>query len=283
MTCSLRCFAGRSSFAIEPGSEGRRRYRRWTARLFQRPRTLPHPAHSARGRPAAAVRRTDRGASPTGGGEISAARRFAAEPRRRAAASTKATSLARRCFRPSATRRKRSGLARVQSFGFVERSEALSLRVEFKTEGMGKEAVLILRLPDIEDSHLGLVFRKHRLESLTDAGLERGKRTVEHDPARPVEENAGEGQTVLFAIVQPAVPSLFLVELRLEIGEANCFKGLGNAGPIVGIGRVRVGEGLSQCARRRVARSRHEDDRFTRRPRDAARAPRPEPGDRPEK
>ena len=72
------------------------------------------------------------------------------------------------------------------------------------------------------------------------ASIERAKRDRERrtrrgsHPLRGLQEDAGEGEALLFVVIHQAVPAINLIEKRLEAFEPDVGKRLGDSGAVIG-------------------------------------------------
>ncbi len=162
---------------------------------------------------------------------------------------------------------------------FLGRPEGLSKRIGHQMQLMVVDAALRLVVADIDDADVNEVTRQERPDPYSRLWIEDVERVMHHDPKRLLQEDAGKGQALLLVVGQLPVPSVHGVEQGLEAFQSNGGERLGYGGAFVGVSRVRIGDGLTQTARRDVGADRHEHDGLTGRVRNAAVAPRPEPAD----
>jgi hypothetical protein len=111
-------------------------------------------------------------------------------------------------------------------------------------------------------------------------GIERGQRSVQHDPTRLLQQHTGHRQALLVVVAQPPIPPLVLVEHGREVFERDDGERLADLRLVESLRRMGIGERLAQRPGWHVARRRHEDNRLAMRTRDAATAPGPKSGDR---
>src|SRR5450755_1642325 len=94
------------------------------------------------------------------------------------------------------------------------------------------------------------------VEQAHDAALavfvERGGRFVEKDPSRFVQQEAREGEALLFAERQFLVPALSPVKLGDETAEIASLQGFSNIRFEESVGGARIAQGVAQCAQRQV-------------------------------
>ena len=87
------------------------------------------------------------------------------------------------------------------------------------------------------------------IEQSHDAALavfvERGRRFVQKDPCRLVQEKARKSESLLFAQRKLHVPALGLVELGNEIAEIAPHQGLSHIRIKEGVGRARITQGVA--------------------------------------
>ena len=80
-------------------------------------------------------------------------------------------------------------------------------------------------------------------------GIERGGRLVEHDDVRVVQEDAGEGETLLLAARQRLVPRRLVLDALDQMVEADALEGFGDLLDLAALGGVRIGRGAAQACR----------------------------------
>src|ERR1035441_10093398 len=105
---------------------------------------------------------------------------------------------------------------------------------------------------------------------------------IDDQPWGRMQQGARECQRLLFAVAQLPVPPPGLVEQRYETMETHPPEDMRECAAIEARDVRWVGEDLAQRAGRQIARTWNEEHDFSVGPRDAPRAPRPQPGERPE-
>ena len=162
---------------------------------------------------------------------------------------------------------------------FAFRLELLATRIHDQMQLAGIEAGLRLVMPDIDDADFSQFVREERPDALARSRVENVERVVHHDPARPLQDDPGKGEALLLVVGQFPVPSIHLVEVRLEVLKSNAGERIDDSRMLKGIGRVRVSDDLAEGTGRDIGSHRHEHDRVARRVRDLAASPRPKPAD----
>ena len=85
----------------------------------------------------------------------------------------------------------------------------------------GKFPVPVRQRSDVDDADLRHVLLERRRHASRHFGIERGERSVEHDPTRLLQEDAGHRQALLVIVAQPPIPSFVLVEHGREVFETD--------------------------------------------------------------
>ena len=134
--------------------------------------------------------------------------------------------------------------------------------------------------PDVDDADFRQALLERRRHASRHVRIERGERSVQHDPTRLLQENAGHCEALLVIVAQPPIPSLVLVEHGREVFETDDGERIADTRVGEGLRRMGIGERLAQRPGRDVAWRRHEDHRLAMRTRDVTAAPRPESRDR---
>src|SRR3984957_6971310 len=163
------------------------------------------------------------------------------------------------------------------TFGF----ELLPVGIYDETELAKVETSFRLVVADIDDADFGQFVREKRPDPLPRTWIEHVKRIVHHDPARPLQNDAGKRKALLLIFGQLPVPSIHCVKVRLEVFKSNTGQGVDDSRMIKGIDWVRISDDLAQRAGRDIGSHWHEHDRAARGVRDFAASPGPKTSDGP--
>ncbi len=88
--------------------------------------------------------------------------------------------------------------------------------------------------------------------------VERADRIVEHDPARPLQQQARECQTLLLVEGQLVVPALGAIEQGHQMAEIDPLQRRAHRGIVEPLRPVRIAHGGAQRAERQIRPLRHE-------------------------
>jgi hypothetical protein len=112
--------------------------------------------------------------------------------------------------------------------------------------------------------------RQHELALVL---IERAERVVQKNPARPVQQQPGEGEALLLLKGQVIVPPLLTIERGQQIGKPDPLERGGDGRVVEASGRSRVAGAGAQTAERQVGPRRHQHHGVTRGQVDGAGAP----------
>ncbi len=119
---------------------------------------------------------------------------------------------------------------------FAFRFELLATGIHNQMQLAEIEAGLRLVMPDVDYADFSQFVREQRPDALARSRVENVERVVHHDPARPLQDDPGKGEALLLVVGQFPVPSVHLVEVRLEVLKSDPGERIDDSRMVKGIG-----------------------------------------------
>src|SRR5262252_9745098 len=96
------------------------------------------------------------------------------------------------------------------------RTEARTASICEEVEYAREEPFTFSLLTDVDESHTGELASQHSLDASARGGIQAVENAIQHQPLRPLQQDASDRQRLLLVIVQLPVPACVGIEERLQ-------------------------------------------------------------------
>src|ERR1700733_6946935 len=101
-------------------------------------------------------------------------------------------------------------------------------------------------MPDVDNSDFSQLVREQCPDTLARSRVQNVERVVHHDPTRPLQDNSSKGEALLLVVGQFPVPSIHLVEVRLEVLKSHPRQRVDDSRMVKSVRLMRVRDDLAE-------------------------------------